>query len=128
MPLEYLLKQDGDYLLLQSGDKLELQSSVAALGPQFQKGEVTQDAQYRALLVLGYDGPVPEMLMEWLAANGAATATTLPEAWSEMLASKGYGYPYSLQKAWELVLIDQGFSGTLAEMEREFWVNGGTFV
>lgn len=49
----------------------------------------------------------------------------LTDAWYAMLESQGYVVPFHREDAWRDLLFSLGYSGALADMEYQFWCDGG---
>lgn len=81
------------------------------------------DARYAALGNQGFAGTLNDRTLAWLQDAGA-TSRIIPEAWRQMLNLKGYNTGF-FNLDWANLLEGQGYSGTLNEMEREFWIDGG---
>ena len=85
------------------------------------------DCRFAILRSRGYTGSTSDMLLAWLKAEGGATSDSVNDAWAEMLAIQGYPLSTygSAQDAWWAFLRNRGATGSLADMEKDFWCLGG---
>lgn len=81
------------------------------------------DVQKAALIDIGYSGSINEMMVDWAQANGA-TSDQYNTAIIEALQSNG-ATSYQPNTAWMEFLTGKGYSGTLPEMFKAFWEDGG---
>lgn len=81
------------------------------------------DAKFEALRAQGYTGAMPDMVLQWLHANGA-TANCISDAWLEMLASQGITYG-GISDRWFNYLGSLGFDGNVSDRQIAFWASGG---
>jgi hypothetical protein len=85
------------------------------------------DCRFAALRLLGHTGTTSDMLLAWLKAEGGATSDSVNDAWVEMLTVQGFPLSTygSVQDAWWALLRSLGYTGSLADMEKDFWCLGG---
>jgi hypothetical protein len=69
---------------------------------------------------------VSQSLISFFQTNGA-TSSTLNEAQTEFFVARSVTSG-SVDDRWRAFLEAQGYSGAVAEMQHQFWANGGTIV
>lgn len=89
------------------------------------------DARFAALRGQGHTGAVNDMLFQWLQAAGA-TGNTLADLWQDLLVnvlSVGPASNYQRNDYWWQWLKANGYDtdgDSVNDMERQFWLAGGT--
>ena len=88
------------------------------------------DVRFEALRTLLFTGGTGEMILQWLQDNGA-TSDCVPDAWKEMLdleLTKLVLVPTGQRSDdWFALLRGLTHTGSMNDMELQFWEAGGTF-
>lgn len=79
------------------------------------------DAKYETLIALEYTGSINEMERDFYLDNGA-TSRNLNTAMREYLLAEG-ATNADINTMWYEFLRSEGFSGSLNEMQRDFWIS-----
>jgi hypothetical protein len=77
------------------------------------------DEKFRALRAAGHTGAMNDMMLQWLQAGGA-TSPSLSDAWREWLDIKLFTSG-DRNTDWFDYLRDQTHTGSLNDMELQFW-------
>lgn len=82
------------------------------------------DDKFTALRAQGFTGAMPDMVLQWLQANGA-TSDSISDAWVEMMAVEGFTGQHN--DAWYEMLGSLGFGDIdhIADRDAAFWAAGG---
>lgn len=94
--------------------------TVSNSGITVESGSTTPDLIGTILGAQGYIGSNTDKLMSWYKANGGSS-TADPQR--GFLNARGFTQP-ALIDAWYMYYRSKGFTGTLLEMERQFWLGG----
>lgn len=85
--------------------------------------ENINDAAFAALGVLGHTGSLNDRMLQWGNANHAGTSGHVSDAiLAALLNNGGSG---NIQDAWRTALLAQGYTGSMADMQLQFWRDGG---
>jgi glutamate dehydrogenase/leucine dehydrogenase len=81
------------------------------------------DLKNTELAVRGFTGALPDKELRFYLANGA-TIAQINDAKKQFIIAAGITFK-SLSDSWKEYLVSLGYSGTLNDMEKAFWFDGG---